>query len=90
MPGSHSHPPLCLTAAMIFNLSEHKNTTPRVVEMDMLSEKVYVGSPQKWWHNGIIRTYSHVVMKAVIPKQAIYNTVRCNMVALPQGMRRAS
>ena len=45
MPGSHSHPPLCLTAAMIFNLSEHKNTTPRVVEMDMLSEKVYVGSP---------------------------------------------
>ena len=87
MPGSH--PPLCLLAAMTFKMGRWANTKTQLLELLHIQNGYIL--QQKYMleaHGSILHILS--CCDETSNSQAKCDTARCNMVALPQGMRRAS
>ena len=87
MPGSHL--PLCLLAAMTFKMGRWTNTKTQLLELLHIQNGYIL--QQKYMleaHGSILHILS--CCDETSNSQAKCDTARCNMVALPQGMRRAS
>ena len=87
MPGSHL--PLCLLAAMTFKMGRWAKTKTQLLELLHIQNGYIL--QQKYMleaHGSILHILS--CCDETSNSQAKCDTARCNMVALPQGMRRAS